>query len=97
MMKTVLVAAVLIGGLGLAAAQVPVPGNKNEAASPAPPAQQNAPPDKVAPAQDNPAKAPPDTKAERDAPALKMDSPAEKRLPGYKELPDSQEQLRSPP
>jgi hypothetical protein len=50
MTKIMVIAAVLIGGLGLAVAQNQVPpGNKSEAATPAPPAQQNAPPDKVSP------------------------------------------------
>jgi hypothetical protein len=85
MMKIVLIAVGLIAGLGFAVAQEQVPGNKSEAATPAPSAQQNAPPDKVAPDQLNSTKAPPDTKAERDAPTLQMDSPPEKTSPGGQE------------
>jgi hypothetical protein len=51
MTKIMVIAAVLLGRVGLAVAQDHVPsGNKSEAATPAPPAQQNASPDKVAPA-----------------------------------------------
>jgi hypothetical protein len=51
MTKIMVIAAVLLGRVGLAVAQDQVPsGNKSEAATPAPPAQQNASPDKVAPA-----------------------------------------------
>jgi hypothetical protein len=49
MTKMVLITAALIAGIGFAVAQGQVPGNKSEAATPAPPAQQNAPPDKVTP------------------------------------------------
>jgi hypothetical protein len=50
--------------------------------NPSPPTQQNAPPDKVAPGPFNsPNVVPPDDKAEANAPALKMDSAAEKKLP----------------
>ena len=51
MTKILLIAAaMLIGGIGFAVAQDQVPpGNKSEAPTPAPPAQQNAPPDKMAP------------------------------------------------
>jgi len=49
-MKTLLIMAVLIAGIGRAEAQDhPLPGNKSEAPTPAPPAQQNAPPEKIAP------------------------------------------------
>ena len=82
MTKTLLIAAALIAGIGFAVAQDQVPGNKSEAATPAPPAQQNAPPDKVAPGPLNSSNAvTPDAKAEANAPALKMDSGAEKKLP----------------
>jgi len=47
--KTLLIATALIAGIGIVAAQDQVPGNKSEAAAPAPPAQQNAPPDKITP------------------------------------------------
>jgi hypothetical protein len=88
MMRTVLIAVGLTMSLGVAAAQdqVPgnnqVPGNKSEAASPAPAAQQNAPPDKVAPGPSSSVKPPPDAKAEGDAPALKLDSATETKSPG---------------
>jgi hypothetical protein len=92
MMKTVLIAVGLIAGLGFAVAQDQVPGNKSEAATPAPSAQQNAPPDKVAPDDRlNSTKAPPDAKAERDAPTLKMESTPQKTSPG------GQEKSRPPP
>src|SRR5450759_5217611 len=82
MTKTLLIAAALIAGIGFAVAQDQVPGNKSEAATPVPPAQQNAPPDKVAPDPLNsPNAVTPDAKAEANAPALKMDSGAEKKLP----------------
>jgi hypothetical protein len=81
MTKTLLIAAALIAGIGFAVAQDQVPGNKSEAATPAPPAQQNAPPDRVAPGPLNSSNAvTPDAKAEANAPALKMDSGAEKKL-----------------
>ena len=73
MTKTLLIVAALIAGIGFAVAQDQVPGNKSEAATPAPPAQQNAPPDKVAPGPLNsPNAVTPDAKAEANAPALKM-------------------------
>ena len=82
MTRTLLIAAALIAGIGFAVAQDQAPGNKSEAPSPAPPAQQNAPPEKVAPGPLNSRNAvPPEDKAEANAPALKMDSAAEKKLP----------------
>jgi hypothetical protein len=83
MTKFLVTAAVLIGGFGLAVAQDQVPpGNKSEAATPAPPAQQNAPPDKVVPGRlPSPNAMPPDDKAEGNSPALKMDSGADKKFP----------------
>jgi hypothetical protein len=82
MTKFLVIAALLISGLGLAVAQDQVPpSNKSEAATPAPPAQQNAPPDKVAPGRlPSPNAVPPDDKAEGNSPALKMDSGADKKL-----------------
>jgi hypothetical protein len=81
-MKTLLIAAALSAGLGFAVAQDQVPGNKSEAPTPAPPAQQTAPPEKVAPGPLNSRNAvPPEDKVEANAPALKMDSAAEKKLP----------------
>ena len=81
-MKTLLIAAALVIGVGFAVAQNQAPDNKNEAAAPAPPSQQNAPPDKIAP---GPVKSPndisPDAKVESKAPALKMDSDAGKKGP----------------
>lgn len=83
MTKFLMIAAVLVGGVGIAVAQDQVPpGNKSEAATPAPPAQQNAPPDKVAPGRlPSPNAEPPDGKAEGNSPALKMDSGADKKSP----------------
>jgi hypothetical protein len=79
---SLLIMAALIAGIGFAKAQDQVPGNKTEAPTPAPPAQQNAPPEKIAPGPINPPNAVrPDAKAESNAPALKMDSGAETRLP----------------
>jgi hypothetical protein len=88
MTKFLVIAALLIGGLGLAAAQDQVPpGNKSEAATPAPPAQQNAPPDKVAPGRlPSPNAVPPDDKPESNSPALKMDSGADKKSPAAKKM-----------
>jgi hypothetical protein len=95
MTKTVLIAAALIAGIGFAVAQDQVPSNKSEAATPAPPAQQNAPPDKVAPGPLNsPNAVPPDAKAEAKAPALKMDSGAEKKLPGSDDAASGQDTAR---
>jgi hypothetical protein len=87
----VIAAAMLIGGMGSAVAQDQVaPGNKNEAPTPAPPAQQNAPPDKVAPGRlTSPNAVPPDDKAEGNSPALKLESAGEK-LPAAKGEPGSQ-------
>jgi hypothetical protein len=96
MMKTVLIAVGLIAGVGFAVAQDQVPGNKSEAATPAPPAQQKAPPDKVAPGQLKSTSAPPDAKVESDKPALKMDSATETKLPGSKGTPGG-DAVRSPP
>jgi hypothetical protein len=96
MMKTVLIAAGVIAGLGFAAAQDQVPGNKSEAATPAPSVQQNAPPDRVAPGPLDSTKAPPDAKAESDTPTLKMDSATETKLLRSKEKPGG-EAARSPP
>jgi hypothetical protein len=86
MTKMLVIATVLIGGVGLAVAQDQVPpGNKSEAATPAPPAQQNAPPDKVAPGRlSSPNAVPPDDKAEGNSPALKLDSGADKKSPTAK-------------
>jgi hypothetical protein len=76
----------LIGGLRFAVSQDQVPpGNKSEAATPTPPSQQNAPPDKVALGRLPSANAvPPDDKAEGNSPALKMDSGADKKSPTAK-------------
>jgi hypothetical protein len=89
MTKILLIAAaMLIGGIGFAVAQDLVPpGNKSEAPTPAPPAQQNAPPDKMAPGPPN--TVPPDDKAEGNSPALKMDSAGEKKSPAAKSEPGS--------
>jgi hypothetical protein len=86
MTKFLVIVGVLLGGLRLAVAQDQVPpGNKSEAATPAPPAQQNAPPDKVAPGRvPSPNAVPPDDKAEGNSPALKMDSGADKKSPTAK-------------
>lgn len=82
MTKTLPIAVVFFASIGLAMAQDRAPGNKNEAPTPAPPAQQNAPPDKVAPgAINSPNAEPPDAKAEATTPTLKMDSGADKKLP----------------
>ena len=92
MMKIMVTAAVLIGSPGLAVAQDQVPpGNKSEAPTPAPPIQQNAPPDKMAPGRlTSPNTVPPDDKAESNSPALKMDSAGEKKSPAAKSEPGSQ-------
>ena len=75
MKRALLTAAALIASMGIAVAQDQVPANKNEAATPAPAAQQNAPPDKIAPGPLNsPNAVPPDAKAEANAPELKLDS-----------------------
>jgi hypothetical protein len=86
MTKIWVIAAVLMGGVGLAVAQDQVPpGNKSEAATPAPPAQQNAPPDKVAPGRvPSPNAVPPDDRAESNTPALKMDAGTDKKSPTAK-------------
>ncbi len=98
MMKTLLIAAALVAGTGFAVAQDQVPSNKSEAATPAPPAQQNVPPDKVAPGPLNsPNAVPPDAKAEGNAPALKMDTGAEKKLPASENTPSGQDTTRSRP
>jgi hypothetical protein len=98
MTKTVLIATALIAGIGFAVAQDQVPSNKSEAATPAPPAQQNAPPEKVSPGPLNsPNAVPPDAKAEGNAPALKMDSGAEKKLPASEDAPSGQDTTRSRP
>ena len=81
-MKTLLIAVALVAGAGFAVAQSQAPDNKSEAATPAPPSQQNAPPDKVAPGPVNsPNAVPPDAKVESNAPALKMDSGTGKKSP----------------
>jgi hypothetical protein len=93
MTKILLIAgAMLIGGIGFTVAQDQVPlGNKSEAPTPAPPAQQNAPPDKTAPGRlSSPNAIPPDDKAEGNSPALKMDSAGEKKSPAAKSGPGSQ-------
>src|SRR5476649_2281607 len=96
MTKTLLIVAALIAGIGFAVAQDQ--GNKSEAATPAPPAQQNAPPDKVAPGPLNsPNAVPPDAKAEASAPALKMDSGAKKKLPASEDATSGQDTTRSRP
>ena len=97
MIKKLLTAAALIAGIGFAVAQDQVPANKNEAATPAPPEQQNAPPDKVAPGPLNsPNAAPPDAKAEANAPALKLDSGADKKMPPVEGTTPSQDTTRRP-
>ena len=93
-----LIAAALIAGIGFAVAQDQGPGNKSEAATPAPPAQQHAPPDKVAPGPLNsPNAVTPDAKAEANAPALKMDSGAEKKLPASEGATSGQDTTRPRP
>ena len=82
MTKTLLVAVVLTASIGIATGQDRTPGNSSEAPAPAPPAQQNAPAEKVAPgALTSPNTVPPDVKAETAAPALKLDSGTDKKLP----------------
>ena len=84
MTKTSLIAVALIASSGLVVAQDQVPGNKREAPAPAPTAQQNAPPDRVAPGPLNsPNAVSPDAKAEASAPALKMDTGADKKSPAF--------------
>jgi hypothetical protein len=93
MTKILLIAAaMLMGCIGFAVAQDQVPpGNKNEAPTPAPLAQQNAPPDKMAPGRlASPNAVPPDDKAEGNSRALKMDSAGETRSPAAKSEPGSQ-------
>jgi hypothetical protein len=78
MMKTVLITVALIAGIGLAVAQDRVPGTKSEAPTPAPPAQRNAIPDKVAPGPLNsPNATAPDARAEGTSPVLNMDTGAD--------------------
>jgi hypothetical protein len=86
MTKILMIGAVLIGSIGFAVAQDLVPpGNKSEGPTPAPPAQQNAPPDKLVPGRlTSPNAVPPDDKAESNSPALKMDSDTNKRSPTAK-------------
>jgi hypothetical protein len=86
MTKILVIVSVLIGSIGFALAQDQVPpGNKSEAPTAAPPAQQNAPPDKVAPGRSaSPNAVPPDDKAEVNSPALKLDSDADKKSPSAK-------------
>ena len=92
MTKTLLIATTLIAGIGYALAQDQLPGSKSEAASPAPPALQNAPPDKIGRGPLNsPNAVPPDAKAEGNAPPLKMDSAAEKKLPAPDGATDGQD------
>ena len=81
MKNTLLIIAALFAGTGIALAQEQVPGNKSEGAAPAPPAQQNAPPDKLMPGPSNsPNAVPSDAKAEVHAPALNMESDPGKKL-----------------
>ena len=89
-----LIATALIAGIGIVVAQDQVPGNKSEAAAPAPPAQQNAPPDKVTPGPLNsPNAVPPGAKA----PALKMGSGAKKKLPASEGATSGQDPTRPRP
>ena len=97
MIKTLLTTAALITGIGIAVAQDPVPANKNEAATPAPTAQQNAPPDKVAPGPLNsPNAAPPDAKAEANAPELKMETGADRKMPTVEGATPGRDPIRHP-
>ena len=90
MTKILLIAAAMLIGGTVAQDRVP-PGNKSEAPTPAPPAQQNAPPDKLAPGRlPSPNAVAPDDKAEGNLPALKMDSAGEKKSPAAKSGPGSQ-------
>jgi hypothetical protein len=86
MTKILMIGAVLIGSIGFAVAQDLVPpGNKSEAPTPAPSAQQNAPPDKLVPGRlTSPNAVPPDDKAESNSPTLKMNSDTDKRSPTAK-------------
>jgi hypothetical protein len=96
--KTVLIVTTLIAGVGVAVAQDQLPGNKSEAATPAPPAQQSAPPDRLAPGPlTAPNAVPPDDKAEGKAPSLKMESGPEKKLPAPQGETSGQETKRPPP
>ena len=93
--KTLLIMAALIAGIGYAKAQDRVPGNTTEAPNPAPPAQRNALPEKVAPGPLNsPNAVRPDAKAETSAPALELDSGTEKRLPSVGETTKDQDTTR---
>jgi hypothetical protein len=97
MKRKLLTAAALIAGIGYAVAQDQVPANKNEAPTPASPAQQSAPADKIAPGPLNsPNTAPPDAKAEANAPTLKMDSGADKKMPRVESTTPSQDTTRRP-
>ena len=96
MKNTLLIIAALVAGTGIALAQEQVPGNKSEGAAPAPPAQQNAPPDKLMPGPSNsPNAVPPDAKAEVNSPALKLESAPEKKLTAPEGAPSSQDKPRS--
>jgi hypothetical protein len=97
MKVTFLTAAALIAGIGIAVAQDHVPANKTEAATPAPPAQQNAPPDKVAPSPSNsPNDAKPDAKAESSAPALTMETGAHKKTQPVENTTPDRDPIRYP-
>jgi hypothetical protein len=97
MTRTLLLAVVLLAGVGFAVAQDKVPGNKSEAASPAPSLQQKAPPDKVAPGSlISPNALTPDDKAEGKTPPLKMDSATDTKLPS-EGTTSGQETARPPP
>ena len=89
MTKVLLIALLLIAGFEVVAAQDQAPDNKSEAATPAPPALQNAPPDKVGTGVSSDT-ARPDTKAEATSPELKMDTGADKKLP----MPDGEPRPR---
>jgi hypothetical protein len=95
MKSTLLITAALVAGTGIALAQDQVPGNKSEGAAPAPPAQQNAPPDKIMLGPSNsPNAVPPDVKAEVNSPALKMESGPEKKLTAPEGVRRGQDQPR---
>ena len=82
MNNTLLVAVLLTASIVMASGQDRTPANRTEAPAPAPPAQQNAPAEKLAPGPlSSPNTAPPDVKAETAAPVLKLDSGTDQKSP----------------
>jgi hypothetical protein len=91
-MKLLLALLVMVISIGSGTAQNQLPDNKSEAATSAPPAQSNAPPEKISPSPlDTSPNDKPDAKAEARSPELKLDPGTPPSSPGGQDPRDYQQ------